>query len=54
MVCVWCAIAAYFANAMFLEMRGWARSHNVPDGAPRRPDADREVLRDIGERLGVL
>ena len=40
--------------AMFLEMRGWAPSDRVPDGVPRRPDTDREVLRDIGERLGVL
>lgn len=40
--------------ATFLELRGWAESDNVPDGAPRRPDADRAVLRDIGERLGVL
>lgn len=40
--------------ATFLELRGWASSDNVPAGAPRRPDADREVLRDIGQRLGVL
>ncbi|MEZ5245508.1 MAG: dihydrodipicolinate synthase family protein [Acidimicrobiales bacterium] len=40
--------------ATFLELRGWAESDNVPAGAPRRPSADREVLRDIGERLGVL
>jgi dihydrodipicolinate synthase/N-acetylneuraminate lyase len=40
--------------AMFLELRGWAESDNVPAGAPRRPDADRAVLRDIAERLGVL
>jgi dihydrodipicolinate synthase/N-acetylneuraminate lyase len=40
--------------ATFLELRGWASSDNVPAGAPRRPDTDREVLRDIGERLGVL
>ena len=40
--------------ATFLELRGWAESDNVPAGAPRRPDADRAVLRDIGERLGVL
>ena len=40
--------------AMFLQMRGWAESSAVPDGAPTRPDSDREVLRDIGERLGVL
>jgi dihydrodipicolinate synthase/N-acetylneuraminate lyase len=40
--------------AMFMELRGWAESDNVPAEAPRRPDADRDVLRDIGERLGVL
>ena len=40
--------------AMFMELRGWAESDNVPAGAPRRPDSDREILRDIGERLGVL
>ena len=40
--------------AMFLQMRGWAESAAVPAGAPTRPDSDREILRDIGERLGVL
>ena len=40
--------------AMFLEMRGWANSDAIPRGAPTRPDSDREILRDIGERLGVL
>ena len=40
--------------AMFLQMRGWAESAAVPVGAPTRPDSDQDVLRDIGERLGVL
>jgi dihydrodipicolinate synthase/N-acetylneuraminate lyase len=40
--------------AMFLELRGWATSDVTPPGVPRRPNADRAVLRDIGERLGVL
>ena len=40
--------------ATFMELRGWASSDNVPAGALRRPDSDRAVLRDIGERLGVL
>ncbi len=40
--------------AMFLQMRGWASCDAVPHGAPTRPDSDREILRDIGERLGVL
>ena len=40
--------------ATFMELRGWAESDNVPAGAPRRPDADRDVLRDIANRLGLL
>ena len=40
--------------AMFLQLRGWAESDNVPADAPRRRDSDRAVLRDIAERLGVL
>ena len=40
--------------AMFLQMRGWASCDAVPHGAPTRPDSDREILRDIGEHLGVL
>lgn len=37
--------------AMFLELRGWSSSSFVPDGAPRRPDSDRDVLADIVRRL---
>lgn len=37
--------------AMFFEMRGWAQSDATPVGAPRRPDADRDVLKDILSRL---
>ncbi len=40
--------------AMFLELRGWAASSAVPDGAPRRPDSDRAVLSDIAERVEAL
>ncbi len=40
--------------ATFLHMRGWAESPAVPVGAPTRPDSDQDILRDIGERLGVL
>ena len=40
--------------AMFLQMGGWAESTAVPVGAPTRPESDLAVLRDIGERLGVL
>ena len=48
-------VPAYRHNAaMFLQLRGWAESDNVPADAPRRPDSDRAVLRDIAERLGVL
>ena len=48
-------VPAYRHNAaMFLALRGWAESDNVPADAPRRPDSDRAVLRDIAERLGVL
>ena len=40
--------------AMFLQMRGWADCDAIPTGAPTRPDSDRDILRDIGEQLGVL
>ena len=40
--------------AMFLQMRGWAESDSVPPGAPIRPESDREVLRDIAQRLQVI
>ncbi len=48
-------VPAYRHNAaMFLQLRGWVESDNVPADAPRRHDSDRAVLRDIAERLGVL
>jgi len=40
--------------AMFLELRGWASSSEVPDGVPRRPDSDRAVLADIAARVERL
>jgi dihydrodipicolinate synthase/N-acetylneuraminate lyase len=40
--------------AMFLQLRGWVDCDATPPGVPRRPDSDRAVLADIGERLGVL
>ena len=40
--------------AMFLKLRGWAGADAVPEGAPLRPDADRDVLRDIAERLEAM
>jgi dihydrodipicolinate synthase/N-acetylneuraminate lyase len=40
--------------AMFLALRGWLDCDDVPDGQPRRPDSDREILRTILERLESL
>ena len=40
--------------AMFLELRGWASADAVPVGVPRRPDADRDVLCDIADRLEAM
>ena len=41
--------------AMFLHHRGWIGSDRIPEGAPRRPASDLEVLRDIAGRLdGML
>jgi len=40
--------------AQFLVLRGWMDDDTTPEGAPRRPDADAAVLREIGERLGVV
>ena len=37
--------------ALFLELRGWIGSSRIPDGAPRRPASDVEVLGDIARRL---
>lgn len=40
--------------AVFLELRGWASSDRTPEGVPRRPDADRDVLADIAARVEQL
>ena len=40
--------------AMVLELRGWASSDATPEGAPRRPDSDRDVLAGIVERIEDL
>jgi len=40
--------------AMFLELRGWAASDRTPEGVPRRPDADRDVLADLAQRVDAL
>ncbi|HJP23852.1 MAG: dihydrodipicolinate synthase family protein [Acidimicrobiales bacterium] len=37
--------------ALFLELRGWIGSSRIPDGAPRRPGSDMEILGDIARRL---
>lgn len=40
--------------AMFLKLRGWIMSDEPHPLGMRRPDSDREVLREIAQRLGVL
>lgn len=40
--------------AIVLELRGWAASDVVPEGAPRRPESDRAVLADIVERIETM
>lgn len=40
--------------ALFLQLRGWAASDHTPEGVPRRPVADRDVLADIAERVDAL
>lgn len=37
--------------ALFLSLRGRIGSDATPEGAPRRPDSDRDVLADIARRL---
>jgi dihydrodipicolinate synthase/N-acetylneuraminate lyase len=37
--------------AMFLKLRGWIDCDATHPGNPTRPEADREVLRDIAERV---
>lgn len=37
--------------AMFLKLRGWIGCDDTHPNSPTRPAADREVLRDIAERL---
>jgi dihydrodipicolinate synthase/N-acetylneuraminate lyase len=37
--------------AMFLRMRGWITTDATPDGVPRRPASDVDLLRQCGERL---
>ena len=40
--------------ATFLELRGWAASDRTPDGVPRRPASERDVLADIAGRVDAL
>ena len=40
--------------AMWFELRGWADADATPLGALRRPDADRDVLWTLAERLDAL
>lgn len=37
--------------AMFLKLRGWIGCDDTHPSSPKRPDSDREVLRDIAERV---
>jgi dihydrodipicolinate synthase/N-acetylneuraminate lyase len=39
--------------AMFLHLRGWIGTEFTHPGSPRRPAADRDVLRAIARQLGV-
>ena len=40
--------------AMFLKLRGWIGNDDTHPGSTRRPDWDREVLREIAERIGAI
>jgi dihydrodipicolinate synthase/N-acetylneuraminate lyase len=40
--------------AQFLKLRGWISCDNTHPKSPQRPTSDRDVLRDIAERLAVF
>jgi hypothetical protein len=40
--------------AQFLRLRGWLAADTPHPMAERRPESDVAVLRDIGQRLGVV
>lgn len=40
--------------AMALKLRGWIACDDTHPGSPTRPDSDREVLRDIVERIAAM
>jgi dihydrodipicolinate synthase/N-acetylneuraminate lyase len=40
--------------ALWFRLRGWASGDAVPEGAPRRPAWEVDLLRDIASAMGVL
>ncbi len=40
--------------AQFLHLRGWIATDATHPSSPRRPESDREVLRDLAERLSAF
>jgi dihydrodipicolinate synthase/N-acetylneuraminate lyase len=40
--------------AQFLKLRGWISTSQTHPESPQRPDSDVEILRELGQRLGVL
>lgn len=40
--------------AQFLKLRGWIRTDKTHPRSPSRPKSDLDILRDIGQRLGVV
>ncbi|HTU90760.1 MAG TPA: dihydrodipicolinate synthase family protein [Gemmataceae bacterium] len=40
--------------AQFLKLRGWINHDHTHPQSPQRPESDRDVLRDIAERLAVF
>jgi dihydrodipicolinate synthase/N-acetylneuraminate lyase len=47
--------AAYkHSAAQFLKLRGWLACNRTHAGSPSRPASDIDVLRELGQRLGVI
>ncbi|MDB4637309.1 dihydrodipicolinate synthase family protein [Planctomycetaceae bacterium] len=40
--------------AQFLNLRGWCKTNETHPDSPQRPESDIAVLKELGERLGVL
>jgi dihydrodipicolinate synthase/N-acetylneuraminate lyase len=40
--------------AQFLKLRGWIATDATHPGSPRRPESDRDILRDLAERLAAF